>query len=249
MIGAYQLRLGFGQLMAAVATQVVDTRQPNKWKPLIATEFAVTAASITLQYTMASNVLIIFIWIVPESHIYHSRKGQHAQAKRSMLKLYGKIARYDVEREYRVVQHGTDAEQELASASHSSSFIGIFDKRNWRRTLGECLGICSQSSAGAPIIFSYSSYFFKVAGLADPFLVTITFVLLISSISSSLIACEHIGRRPLLVGGCFTICVFNICLGTTAFSKTTGAPKAALGFLGPTGFVAAGETSTPYLRA
>jgi hypothetical protein len=43
-----------------------------------------------------SQVLVIFIWFVPESHIYHSRKGQHEQAKRSMLKLYGNIAGYDV---------------------------------------------------------------------------------------------------------------------------------------------------------
>lgn len=84
MIGAYQLCLGFGQLIAAIATQLVVVHQPNKWKPLIATEFAFTA------------VLVIFIWFVPESHIYHSRKGQHEQAKRSMLKLYGNIAGYDV---------------------------------------------------------------------------------------------------------------------------------------------------------
>jgi len=44
-------------------------------------------------------------------------------------------------------------------------------------------------------------YFFKVAGLADPFLVTVlTFVILIVAISFSLVACEFIGRRPLLVG-------------------------------------------------
>lgn len=45
MIGAYQLCLGFGQLIAAIATQLVVVHQPNKWKPLIATEFAFTAVS------------------------------------------------------------------------------------------------------------------------------------------------------------------------------------------------------------
>ncbi|TIA60744.1 MFS general substrate transporter [Aureobasidium pullulans] len=254
MIGAYQLCLGFGQLIAAVATQLVDTHQPNKWKPLIATEFAFTA------------ILIIFIWFVPESHIYHSRKGQHEQAKRSMLKLYGNIAGYDVEHEYRVIQHGIDAELELASASRSSSFFEIFNKQNWRRTLAGCLGICSQWAAGAPIVFSYSTYFFKVAGLADPFLVTIiTFVL-----PFNIFLCFFNMRqiRPshhlnfVLSGcfGCFMMCIFNICLASTSFFKTAGAPKAALGFLllwvicygasaGPIGFVAAVETSTPRLRA
>ena len=104
-------------------------------------------------------------------------------------------------------------------------------------------------------------YFFKVAGIADPFLVTIiTFVLLIVSIFSSLIACEYIGRRPLLVGGCFVMCIFYVALATTGFFVSAGSKKAALGFLllwvicygcsaGPIGFVAAGETSTPRLRA
>ncbi|THY28640.1 MFS general substrate transporter [Aureobasidium pullulans] len=254
MIGAYQLCLGFGQLIAAVATQLVDTHQPNKWKPLIATEFAFTA------------ILIIFIWFVPESHIYHSRKGQHEQAKRSMLKLYGNIAGYDVEHEYRVIQHGIDAELELASASRSSSFFEIFNKQNWRRTLAGCLGICSQWAAGAPIVFSYSTYFFKVAGLADPFLVTIiTFVLpfnifLCFSNMEQIRPSHHLNLVLPGCFGCFMMCIFNICLASTSFFKTAGAPKAALSFLllwvicygasaGPIGFVAAGETSTPRLRA
>lgn len=61
------------------------------------------------------------------------------------------------EHEYRVVQHGIEAELELASASRSSSFFEIFNSKNWRRTLAGCLGICSQWAAGAPIVFSYST--------------------------------------------------------------------------------------------
>ena len=97
--------------------------------------------------------------------------------------------------------------------------------------------------------------------MKDPFLVTIiTFVLLIVSISGSLLACEHIGRRPLLVGGCALMCLFNLGLASTGFSKSDAAGKAGLACLliwvlcygasaGPIGFVASGETSTPRLRA
>jgi MFS transporter, SP family, general alpha glucoside:H+ symporter len=42
MIGAYQLFIAFGQLISAVATQLVTVHQPNKWRPLIATEFIFT---------------------------------------------------------------------------------------------------------------------------------------------------------------------------------------------------------------
>lgn len=141
------------------------------------------------------------VGFIPESHIYYARKDEHEKAKRSMLKLYGNIPDYDVEHEYRAIQHGIESERQLSQSSESSSFLEIFDKHNWRRTLAGCLGICSQWAAGAPIVFSYSTYFFAVAGLKDPFLVTIiTFVLLIIAIFSSLVACEFIGRRPLLVG-------------------------------------------------
>jgi MFS family permease len=42
MIGAYQLCLGIGQLISAIATQLITIHQPTKWRPLIATEFIFT---------------------------------------------------------------------------------------------------------------------------------------------------------------------------------------------------------------
>ncbi|GFZ43406.1 hypothetical protein JCM24511_01126 [Saitozyma sp. JCM 24511] len=250
MIGAYQLFIAIGQLISAVATQLITVHQPTVWKPLIGLEFIFT------------GILICLIWFVPESHLHHARKGNHEMAKKSMLKLYGYAPGYDVEYEYRVVQHGIEAERQFNEASKDSSFFEIFNRANWRRTLAGCIGICSQWSAGAPIVFSYSTYFFKVANLGtDPFIITIlTFVLLIISISASLVACEYIGRRPLLVGGCFLMLCFNIGLATTGFFTGPGAGKAAVGMLllwvlcygassGPIGYVAAGETSTPRLRA
>ncbi|KAI5457520.1 hypothetical protein BGZ63DRAFT_364860 [Mariannaea sp. PMI_226] len=223
MIGAYQLTLAFGQLISAIATQLVDVHQPTKWRPLIATEFVFT------------GILAILIWFVPESHLYYARKGDHEKAKRSMLRLYGTAPDYDVEYEYRVIQHGIQAEREFNQISKESSFLEIFQGLNWRRTLAGCMGICSQWTAGAPIVFGYSTYFFKVAGIKDPFIVTI-------------------------ITGCFLMLVFNIGLATTGFFKSSSADKAALAFLllwvicygfsaGPIGYIASGETSTPRLRA
>ncbi|KAL3965649.1 hypothetical protein ACCO45_002653 [Purpureocillium lilacinum] len=249
MIGAYQLFIAVGQLLSAISTQLVVIHRPMEWRPLIATEF------------IFSGILLILIWFVPESHLYHARRDDHEKAKSSMLRLYGNAPGYDVEHEYRVIQHGIQAEREFSQSAKTSSFMEIFNRHNWRRTLAGCMGICSQWTAGAPIVFAYSTYFFKVAGIKDPFLVTIiTFVLLIVSIFLSLVACEYIGRRPLLIGGCFLMMLFNIALGTTGFFKTVSSEKAALGFLllwvicygcsaGPIGYVAAGETSTPRLRA
>lgn len=46
MIGSYQLMLAIGQLVVAVAAQLVTTRQPTKWRPLIGVEFLFTGVGI-----------------------------------------------------------------------------------------------------------------------------------------------------------------------------------------------------------
>lgn len=139
------------------------------------------------------------------------------------------------------MQNGIQAEIEFTRSLGGASFLEIFNKRNWRRTLAGCVGICSQWAAGAPIVFGYSTYFVSdmpcmiESDKADAFslisvpsrqsrhgslhhlyphvswamvrygraLLTHTkysFVLLMVAIFVSLISCEYIGRRPLLVG-------------------------------------------------
>jgi hypothetical protein len=46
--------------------------------------------------TGLSKLLILMVWLVPESHIYYARKGEGDKAKKSMLTLYGNIDGYDV---------------------------------------------------------------------------------------------------------------------------------------------------------
>ncbi|RSH93494.1 hypothetical protein EHS25_007850 [Saitozyma podzolica] len=71
--------------------------------------------------------------------------------------------------------------------------------------------------------------------------------------------CEILGRRPLLLWGCASMCIFNIALAATGSFSTSGSGHAALAFLllwvvayalstGPIGFISAGEISTPRLR-
>jgi len=98
LIGSYQLMLAFGQLIVAVAAQLITIHQPTKYKPLIALEFLFTGVHHLLGGYVFADVqaLILMIGFVPESHIYYARKGQHENAKRSMTRLYGTAADYDV---------------------------------------------------------------------------------------------------------------------------------------------------------
>lgn len=97
------------------------------------------------------------IGFVPESPLHYARKGDTERAKSSMRQLYGGVANYDVEYEYRVIEHGIEVEKALILASQESSFLDIFRGTNWRRTLAGAVGICTQWAAGAPIVFSYST--------------------------------------------------------------------------------------------
>lgn len=121
---------------------------------------------------LITQILICMIWMVPESHIHYARKGDHENAKKSMLRLYGTAPDYDVvsqpfrwidssddaqEYEYRVVQHGIEAERAFSAASEGASYADIFRGLNWKRTLAGCMGILSQPFAGAPIVFGYST--------------------------------------------------------------------------------------------
>lgn len=55
MIGAYQLCLGIGQLISAIATQLITIHQPTKWRPLIATEFIFTGVCIYRYHCSVGN--------------------------------------------------------------------------------------------------------------------------------------------------------------------------------------------------
>jgi MFS family permease len=99
MIGSYQLMLAFGQLIVAIAAQLVTEKTPTVYKSLIAIEFLFTGVSdgiLVVDRKLTMQSLICVIWLVPESHIYHARKGNEEAAKRSMLRLYGTAPNYDV---------------------------------------------------------------------------------------------------------------------------------------------------------
>jgi len=129
-----------------------------------------------------------------------------------MGKLYGNVQSYDIEYEYKVLLHGIEAERAISHSGKGASITDIFRGNNLKRTLAGSVGILSQPLGGAPIIFTYSTYFFQTAGFKNPFLVTvITFLVLIIAISVALYLCEHIGRRPLLIGWVVRSCRIPFC--------------------------------------
>jgi MFS family permease len=161
MIGAYQLFLGFGQLLSAVATKIIVETNPDVWRPLMATEF------------IFSGLFIIMLPFIPESHVHHARKGNVEAAKRSLQKLYGTAPNYDMvsnnaweplqkahqdqDYEYEVIKRGIEAEEAFSANLGHSSYLEIFQGINLKRTLAGMVGILCQPFTGGPIIWGYST--------------------------------------------------------------------------------------------
>jgi MFS family permease len=133
-----------------------------------------------------------------------------------------------------------------------------------------------QQFLGIPLIFGYSTYFFSLAGLTDPFLGSLIVTLIfLTFILVSFFTVEAVGRRKsLMVGGAVMgICTLVIGILGTVSSSLNGAALIALcavwvmayalsaGPLGmslahliansfdDSGWTFVGETSTPRLRA
>ncbi|KAE8538162.1 hypothetical protein D1P53_005500 [Cryptococcus gattii VGV] len=239
-MAAYQLFLAGGQLFGAIATQIQIKVNGGAWRPLMASEFVFT------------GLFVLMLPFVPESPIYHIRKGNEEKAKKCLVRLYGTAPDYDVDHEYLVILEQIEAERLLTQSNGKSSFFEIFKGSNLRRTIAAAAGTCSQPLAGAPLLFSYSTYYFSIVGLQDPFLVTVIIdIVLLVVIGISMYACERVGRRPMML---------STGLGITGSFDTAGSGKAALAMLllwvvayswsaAPIGFIAGGETSTPRLRA
>lgn len=73
-----------------------------------------------------------------------------------------------------MVHEQIQAEKELTQNNGRFTFLQIFKGSNRRRTIAAVTGVCSQPLAGAPLLFSYSTYYFSIVGLQDPFLVTVS---------------------------------------------------------------------------
>lgn len=61
------------------------------------------------------------------------------------------------EYEYKVIQHGIEAERRFNHLQKEVSFWDLFRGVNWKRTVAGAAGIVAQPLSGAPIVFTYST--------------------------------------------------------------------------------------------
>ncbi|CAH0004304.1 unnamed protein product [Clonostachys byssicola] len=128
--------------------------------------------TLPLRILIAPVVLMMFFWaFVPESPWHHTRRGNKEKAMKSLRQLYGGVEGYDFEQEYDIIAKTIQHEREFMA--EEPGFLHVFKGVNLKRTLTVMLlSVCSQFG-GLSVVLSYSTYFFDLAGVSDPFLGTL----------------------------------------------------------------------------
>ncbi|OIW26886.1 MFS general substrate transporter [Coniochaeta ligniaria NRRL 30616] len=172
------------------------------------------------------GLMIIFWAFVPESPWFHARHGNKEKALKAIKQLYGGIKGYNFEEEYGIIVR--TIEHEKAQLEESPRYAHVFKGLNLKRTLTVMILAVSQQFAGLTIISTYSTYFFALAGLPDPFLgaVILSCVNLLAVIVWSL-STDKFGRRT-IINTCQTlICVILFIVGGLYWTGATTGNAAA----------------------
>ncbi|RSH83089.1 uncharacterized protein EHS24_006746 [Apiotrichum porosum] len=182
-----------GGIIVSVMMQRLNTNHPDNYL-------------LAMRILWGPIVLMLACWaFIPESPWYHAKRGNKEAAMKSLHRLYGNVEGFDFEEEYGIIARTLEHEKERLN--NAPKFVDIFKGLNLKRTLIVMLLSAAQQLAGLAIISTYSTYFFSLAGLQDPFLgsVILSCCNLIAVIAWS-IASDAIGRRW-IINVCQTFCV------------------------------------------
>ncbi|CAK7227666.1 hypothetical protein SEUCBS140593_006653 [Sporothrix eucalyptigena] len=174
-----------GGIIIAVMMQQLNSKYPDNYL-------------LAMRILWAPIGLMLICWfLAPESPWFHARHGNKEKAIKCMKQLYGGVEGYDFEEEYSIIEKTIEHEKGLLTSKINT--LDILKGRNLKRTLTVMVLSAGQQLAGLVIISTYSTYFFSLAGLSDPFLATVILscVNLFAMICWSL-STDKIGRRLII---------------------------------------------------
>ncbi|WRT68794.1 uncharacterized protein IL334_005774 [Kwoniella shivajii] len=250
LLSTYGAAYAVGQLFIAIALQIVDTTDPEGYLKAVYSEWVVLGPWIIMSFCL------------PESPWHYARQGREDLTKKSLKRIYKGISGYDVDREYAVMVSEIEREKEVRHTNKETSWKDILVGPNLKRTFAGVCALGMQNWVGSSVVFNYTTYFFQQAGIPEPFQANvIVFCILIGANIISFYLVERTGRRTLILYGGVASVVLCVIIGTMGvIEQTTSSQSAtlavicmwvvvyALCFAG-TGWLLAGEISTPRLRA
>lgn len=250
LLSAFSLGFALGQVFIAIGFKVLNDTTPLLFRRVFYSEFVFTGLW-----------LFCLLWL-PESPAWYAAKGRDADGKKALRRLVGNVPGYDFDHEFAVIRY--DFEQSKANRSESQSDWGaIFkNKTNLKRAFVSAIPFTFQNLCGVPLFFGFTTYFFQLAGVSDPFLGNlIKQMVLVVGIILSFYTVDIIGRRPLVMYGGVAMGVLSFLVGCLSFVKMDAASGSALvaicclwafvyaNSLAPIGWLSLVEISSPSVRA
>ncbi|OAA53458.1 major facilitator superfamily transporter monosaccharide [Niveomyces insectorum RCEF 264] len=251
IIGAYQLAITIGLLLAAILDNATHTRQDTgSYRIPIAVQFA------------WALVLIVGMLLLPETPRYLVRCNERTKAARALGRLRRLPSAHPaVADELDEIEANHQYELSLGKTRIVDCFRGDMLKRQFTGMALQAL----QQLTGINFIFYYGTQYFKNSGVSNAFVIQmITSTINVVSTVPGLWAIERLGRRPLLFWGAVGMCVAQLAvalLGTLTTGQDSqggilvfnvAAQKAGIAFVcvyifffastwGPLGWVVTGE--------
>ncbi|KAF9893357.1 Plasma membrane low glucose sensor [Aspergillus nanangensis] len=208
IVGAYQLAITIGLLVAAVVNNATkDRMDTGSYRIPVAVQFG------------WAIVLVAGMLVLPETPRFLIKKGRHEAASKALARL----RRLDINSpaivsELAEIQANHEYEMSVGSASYFEIMRGTLGKR----LATGCTVQMLQQLAGVNFIFYYGTTFFEHSGIKNGFLITlITNIVNVVSTFPGLYMVEKWGRRPLLLFGAVGMCVSQLVVaivGTVAAS-------------------------------
>ncbi|KAH9231592.1 hypothetical protein K456DRAFT_1840614 [Colletotrichum gloeosporioides 23] len=168
---------------------------------------------------LVPTLFAIGLPFLPESPVWYVKKDRDDDARKAILKLYGKNA--DVEERLHFIKSELETEAGENTAASQTSWKAIFTKEHRYRTLVAVLGLQSQNLSGGYFANTYQTYYFELIGQSDPFgLTAISSTLQFLSNCFAVSVSDVLPRRKSLVGGGTLLCCWSIIIGGTSLAGT-----------------------------
>ncbi|KEQ78478.1 general substrate transporter [Aureobasidium pullulans EXF-150] len=250
IVGAYQLSITIGLLLAAVADNATkDRNDTGSYRIPIAIQFA------------WGLILVGGVSFLPETPRFLVKVGKEAEAAKSLSRLRRlPIDNPSLVEELAEITANHEYEISLGKATYLDCFKGNLGKR----LATGCLLQALQQLTGVNFIFYFGTSFFTNSGIDKPFVISmITSTVNTVSTFPGLYAVDKFGRRSTLLGGAIgmTVCQFIVAItGTVADIDNMPAQRTLIAFVciyifffastwGPNVWVVTGETFPLKVRA
>lgn len=197
-------------LMASIMMNFLTLAQPMNWHlPVYATWAPV-------------GVMCLCFLVVPESPWFHARRGNKEKAFKSLKTLYGNIPDYDFEEEYGIIIKTIEHERDTIKRNKASGWTDLFKGTNGKRTFAALVISASLQLGGFPILYTYATYTYALAGFKNPFqTIIITSSVQCGVVLLMMLTFDKFGRRIFVTWAYSFQAISMLCWGCMSFLPLT----------------------------